>query len=159
MIREDGARGTGFEVVVDSLVQVAQVQAAELNVPLFTLAGGIEVRCGGFDTASGGTRLLPLIGREGRLGRVLRIRLRIHGFARARAELGGALALGLEARFVGLAAAPVSGGAFAGGLLLLGFFRWQGGSFFLTRVVGPMVSLRPVYYRSPEMCSEQTDLP
>jgi hypothetical protein len=28
-------------------------------------------------------------------------------------------------------------------LLLLGLFRWQGGSFFLTRVVGPHGSAAP----------------
>ena len=88
----------------------------------------LEVGGGGLDAAGRGARLLPLIGRERGLLRGLRLGL--HGLAGARAELGGALALRLQACFVGFAAALVACGAFAGGLLLLGFFRWQGGSFF-----------------------------
>ena len=106
------------------------VKSALVKIELHPAGHGVEVCGGGLDTLGGSARLLTLIGREGNLVRMLRLCFRIYGSAGAGAELGGALAFGLEPRLVGFAAALVAGGAFAGGLLFLGFFRWQGGSFF-----------------------------
>ena len=95
------------------------------------MVGGVEVGGGGLDAAGCGAGLLALIGRE---GRQLCLRFALVSASTAlrerEPELGGALTLRLEARFVGLAAALVAGGAFARGLLFLGLFRWQGGGFF-----------------------------
>ncbi len=114
LIGEDGARRAGLEVLVDASIE-----------RVVAIDGGIEIGGGGLNPASGGARGLTLSGGEGRLLGGLRFGFSIDGFAGARAELRGALPLRLEARFVGLAAALVTGGAFARGLLLLGLFRGQ----------------------------------
>src|SRR6185312_11592926 len=97
---EDGASGRGFEVLVNS-----SVKSALVKIELRPVVHCVELGGGGLDTPGGGARLLTLIGRKGSLVRMRRLRLRVHGFAGARAELGGALAFGLESRLIGFAAA------------------------------------------------------
>lgn len=107
-------------MLIDSLVQIE----------LHPIRRSVEVGDGWLDAAGRGACFLALIGRELRLLRGLCFGFGVDGLAGARTEFGGALTLRFEARFVGVSPILVARGAFARGLLLLRFFRWQGGSFF-----------------------------
>ena len=84
--------------------------------------GGVGFGGRGLDAAGCGAGLLALVGRQRGLLCLLRPGLCIHGFAGARAQLGRALALGFEARFVGSRGGPCCGRSVRGWLAVSGTF-------------------------------------
>ena len=126
------------------------VKSALVKIELHPAGHGVEVCGGGLDTLGGSARLLTLIGREGNLVRMLRLCSASTALREREPSSEARWRLALSRASLASRRLLLRAERSRVACCFWDFFDGKAAASFLTRVVEPVVSLRPVYYRKIE---------